>query len=98
MVRFTGTVIRATLPRVIQSKEEFVCRKCHLKFTAEMDPVMKNSIPKPSRCPNIEGERPIIVRGKYPFRGDFYDQGFAKTAKMAIFKTNFSSVLFNQHN
>ncbi|XP_074650251.1 uncharacterized protein LOC141905312 [Tubulanus polymorphus] len=58
LLLITGTVIRAGPVKMLENEKEFVCKKCKHIFTVMASFEQHFTFPKPTKCPNTEGECP----------------------------------------
>ncbi|KAJ8270725.1 hypothetical protein GJAV_G00118550 [Gymnothorax javanicus] len=51
----TGTVIRTSVPKVLEFERDYMCAKCRHVFTSQADFEQFYSFTPPTRCPNEDG-------------------------------------------
>lgn len=54
-LQVSGTVVRTTLPKTIESAKEFRCRRCDHRFEVEGDPEQQYQVTVPTACPGELG-------------------------------------------
>jgi DNA helicase MCM9 len=51
LVSITGTVVKASVARILETAQEYVCIKCSTEFHVEIDLRKESLMVKPTRCP-----------------------------------------------
>ncbi|XP_064600365.1 DNA helicase MCM9-like [Liolophura sinensis] len=76
----TGTVIRTTVPKILEYEKDYLCGKCKHMFTVQADFQQHYSLCRPTRCPN-EAEQckstnfaPVSDRGAPPMKCRNYQE------------------------
>ena len=51
LVSIAGTVMKASVSRMLESAQEYVCKKCGTEFHVKIDFSKESLIVKPTQCP-----------------------------------------------
>lgn len=54
-IRYDGTIIKASVARMLESSQEYKCKKCGTEFNVELDCGQQSLFMKPTKCPNKDG-------------------------------------------
>lgn len=54
LVSFSGTVMKASLARMLETSQEYTCKKCGHSFSVDIDYNNESLVSKPTKCPNAD--------------------------------------------